>query len=507
MLSASPSPTQKHAAHHLELRQDDSYQSFLLYPFPQPVSTSSAPSTTATSVCPGQNGTIFTSTGNVKYQVICDVDYFNNDFPFQLVGSFDACVQKCDDYNNQHNNIGCLAALFVPSREDFQNDCYLKSSIDNPTRSNLDIEGAIRVSGLNSSAVLSASITSPGFSRLSTSIQTASSVSASIASTSIQSIASATSSSVTSGGSSAGITYASGSNVIIPKVAGLHLHGPTVNTPTKQYIDIESPPVIKLADSLLTTGVNGDLTTGYDLSPNTGVLNVNITTQSFLRPLSQNPHLSRDGGRGGTINGQHLFIFCDTGSYSTTTATSNGNFLGFVSSSCAVDVGMNGLSGKALNLQDGIGQWSDDAGRQRGFAPLTDGELAYNIAKQGNGQRYAVWPESSITPLDATRGILYAPIVYDNVNRATGSTVFTYAGATLLTITAGGKGGPIAERIVEKIFQEGEIEWGCAGGIRSWGSSGVGGDDGLVYIFGRITGGSLAARTAPDQIANRASVS
>ena len=280
-----------------------------------------------------------------------------------------------------------------------------------------------------------------------------------------------------------------------------------MNTPSKQYIEYKSPPGLELATSLLTVGVNGDLTTGYDISLQTGVLEVNISTQSQLLPLFGSPHLSRDGGRGGFINGQHLFIFCDTGSYTTTTATTNGNFLGFVSSSVAIDVGMNGLLGQPLSLQDGIGEWSDDTGRQRGFSPLTQGEQAYNQALQGNGQRYAVWPESSIIPLDATTGLLYAPIVYDNVNRATEVAVFTYTGATLLTITAGGRGGPVAQRTVDRIFDQDEIEWGCAGGIRSWGPSGIGGDDGIVYMFGNIAGGILAGRTSPANIGDRSSVS
>lgn len=306
--------------------------------------------------------------------------------------------------------------------------------------------------------------------------------------------------------SSPGVTYASGDSIIAPKVAGTNLQGPTQNTPTTQYLDIESPAGITLASSLLTVGVNGDLTTGYELSLNTGVLEVNITTQSYLSPLTDNPHLSRDGGKGGMVNGQHLFIFCDTGSYSTTTSTTNGNFLGFVSSSVAIDVGMNGLNGKPLTLQDGIGEWSDNVGRQRGFAPLTEGEFAYNEAVQGNGQRYAVWPEASIIPLDATTGIIYAPIVYDNVNEVTKAAVFTYTGSTLLTITAGGKGGPVAERTVAKVFDQDEVEWGCVAGLRSWGPSGIGGNDGNVYLFGNVAGGLLLARVPAADVGDRNSV-
>ena len=165
-----------------------------------------------------------------------------------------------------------------------------------------------------------------------------------------------------------------------------------MNKPTNQFVNISEPRVSDLASDLLVQGVNTDLSTNYPMSPNTGVLQVNISTQPYLDALSNTPHISRDGGRGGQLNGQHLFLFCDTGSYSTTTATENGDFLGFVSSSVAVDTGMHGLNGDPINLQDGIGQWSDDAGRMRGLAPLTTGELEYNLAMQGNGQRYAVWP-------------------------------------------------------------------------------------------------------------------
>jgi len=138
---------------------------------------------------------------------------------------------------------------------------------------------------------------------------------------------------------------------------------------------------------------------------------------------------------------------------------------------------------------------------------LTEGEQSYNLAMQGNGQRYAVWPESSLIPLDAANAIMYAPIVYDNVNMATKAAVFTYTGAALLTVTAGGKGGPVATRTVDKLFNQNEVEWGCIGGIRSWGPSGVGGTDGKVYIFGKVQGGLLLARAGHDNVADRNSVS
>ena len=469
---------------HLAPRQDDGYQSLILGGLSDPTSTAASviPSATGTSVCPAGNGTTYTSDAGIVYRVICNTDFPHDDYAFELVDSFAGCVQKCDAFNYNAHHVQCVAALFIASRSEYANDCYLKSSIDDPTPSTMQIQGAVRVGYASSSNTIGSSsmVTSSGSSAAAT--------------------ASASSS------SSPEVTYASGDSVMAPKVAGSHLQGPSQNTPTSQYLDIEALQGITLAKTLLTTGVNGDLSTDYIISSDTGALEVDSSTQSYLKPLTDIPHLSRDGGKGGTLNGEHLFFFCDTGSYSPPTSTVEGNFLGFVSSSVAIDVGMNGLSGEALRLQDGIREWSDNVGRMRGFAPLTTGEMAYNEAVQGNGQRYAIWPESSLIPLDATTGIIYAPIVYDDVNMATKAAVFTYTGSTLLKITAGGKGGPVAERSVKKIFNQDEVEWGCVGGLRSWGASGIGGDDGSVYLFGNVVGGILVARTSPATVGDRDSV-
>ena len=463
-------------------RQDDGYQSFVLGGFSNPTSTASSatPITTGTSVCPAGNGTVYTSDAGIVYQIVCDIDYPDNDYPFQMVDSFAGCVQKCDAYNDDAHQVKCVAALFIASRDEYANDCYLKSSSSRPTQSNMQIQGAIRLGFASSSATAKSS-----------SNVTSSSAAAATSSPSA---------------SSSEVTYSLGDSVIAPKVAGSHLQGPSRNAPSSQYLDIEAPEGTTLAKTLLKTGVNGDLSTSYTISPETGALEVNTSTQSYLKSLTNKPHLSRDGGKGGVLNGEHLFIFCDTGSYTPPSSTVDGDFLGFVSSSVAIDVGMNGLDGKALDLQEGRGVWSDSAGRMRGFAPLTSGELAYNLALQGNGQRYAIWPESSIIPLDATTGIIYAPIVYDNVNMATKAAVFTYTGSTLLSITTGGKGGPISERSVNKIFHQDEVEWGCAGGLRSWGASGIGGDDGKVYLFGNVAGGLLVGRTSATTVDDRDSV-
>lgn len=528
--TAHPVPHSSTQQPTLSVRQDGGYESFVIGGINQPTTASvstSAASIIPSSICPGNDGVVFQSISGITYQTVCGLNFEDNIMPYLSVDSFESCIQKCDAHNYENHRVECVAALFVPGRINNEDDCYLKSSVEHSSPNEGTVAGAVRYKVAQSAsftAVTTIAITSqvePGSS---------SSAASSISSTSLSNAKTpyASSSSILtllSHSSSAaaqtlsqssipqpsttrqpGATFGSGKSIVVPKVGGAKLHGPSENRPTSQYIQFEHPDGYQLPQTLLQVGVNGELTTDYELSPQTGVLEVNENTQSILAPLKNVPHLSRDGGRGGFVNGQHLFTFCDSGSYSTTTFAQDGDFLGFVSSSVAVDVGMNGLAGNPVFLQDGIGEWSDNVGRQRGFAPMTQGEQAYNIVMQGKGQRYAVWPESSIIPLDSKKGLMYAPIIYDNVNMATKAAVFTYTGATLLEITAGSRGGPIANRTVRKLFNQDEVEWGCAGGLRSWGPSGYGGDDGKVYIFGAVSEGLLLGRTTPDAAADRNSV-
>ena len=422
---------------------------------------------TSDSICPATNGTTYTSAAGVQYQTICSINIPDQDLPYQTVATFQDCVSACDTINSKASEDNCLAVIFTPNRVDDTNDCYLKYAIDNATPVDALLDGAI---------LLNPSMSSPGSTSSST-------------------------------GYGPAPSYASGTSLIVPEISYSQLHGPTQNYPTSQYIDITLPPDLTLMQSLLTVGVEVDLSIDYPISPDTGVLPLNSTTEALLTDLTDTPHLSRDGGKGGLVDGANLFIFCDTGSYSTTTDNTNGNFLAFVSSSVATDTGMHALYGEPIHLQDGIGEWSDNVGRMRGFSPLTAGEQGYNLAMQGQGQRYAIWPESSLIPLDGQSAIVFAPIVYDNVDLSTRVATFTYTGATLLTVTAGSGGGPIAERTIDRMWEEDEVEWGCVGGIRSWGPSGIGGSDGMVYIFGNVRGGLLLAKAPPSGVADRNSVS
>jgi hypothetical protein len=264
---------------------------------------------------------------------------------------------------------------------------------------------------------------------------------------------------------------------------------------------------MKLEDALLTPGVNCDLITEFEIAADTGPLKSNSPTlKDELADLSVIPHLSRDGGKGGELNGHRVFIFCDTASFTTTNETHKGEMVGFTSSSVAVDEDWNGISGKPLSLVDGIGQWNDDVGRMRGYSPMTHGEESFNIALSGNGYRYAVWPMSSLIPLNKTHALQYASLVYDEVNMSTQDAKFTTMGNTLLTISVDENYGPTSERTVKRLFIQGEVMWGTIGGIRSWGSDGIGGMNGKVYLFGKTPQGVLVARTDPEKVADKDSV-
>lgn len=265
---------------------------------------------------------------------------------------------------------------------------------------------------------------------------------------------------------------------------------------------------MKLASDLLKPGINCELITQFELAGDTGPLRLNgDTLKKDLVDLSVVPHISRDGGKGGELNGQHIFTFCDTASFTTTNETHKGDMVGFASSSVAVDDGRNGIFGQPITLVDDIGQWNDDVGRMRGFSPMTHGEHSFNIALSGDGYRYAVWPGSSLIPLNKTHALQYASLVYDEVNMSTQEAIFTTIGNTLLTVFIDEEFGPAAERTVKRLFQEGEVMWGSIGGIRSWGPQGIGGMDGRVYVFGATNTGILVARTDPEKVADRDSVS
>lgn len=447
--------------------------------------------TSSSTICPAGNETTWTDFPTAQnYTVICDVDFpAQNIYPFVLASSFEDCMAQCEAYNAKSGGKDrCEGFVYAPERVQYSDDCYLKSSLDRPFPATIPLVGATRVASLSSTS-------SPVGKQSSTSVYAASKF---LYTADVFHSATSLSESAPT---------LSSSGLSPPKVARSQLHGASVNNPTTQWVYHEPFTPMKLDDSLLKPGVNCDLITEFDLADDTGPLtSSSLPVGENLVDLSVIPHLSRDGGKGGELDGHRIFIFCDTASFTTTNETHKGDMVGFTSSSVAIEENRNGISGKPLSLVDGIGQWNDDVGRMRGYSPMTYGEESFNLALSGKGHRYAVWPMSSIIPLNKTHALQYASLVYDEVNMATQEANFTTMGNTLLTVSVDENYGPSAERTVKRLFDQGEVNWGTIGGVRSWGSEGIGGMDGKVYVFGQTPQGVLVARTEPDKAADRDSV-
>ncbi|KAK4918218.1 hypothetical protein LTR66_016888 [Elasticomyces elasticus] len=139
---------------------------------------------------------------------------------------------------------------------------------------------------------------------------------------------------------------------------------------------------------------------------------------------------------------------------------------------------------------------------------MTTGEEAFNIAISGQGYRYAVWPNSSPIPLNTSHALIYAPLVYLQVDmQGQSSPRYTSLGNTLLLISIDPVFGPHADRVHNQFFDAYEVSWGSLGGIRAWTSSGPSaqGVNGDLYLFGATDTGVLMARTEASSFADRSS--
>jgi hypothetical protein len=286
------------------------------------------------------------------------------------------------------------------------------------------------------------------------------------------------------------IKYSKGSEIATPAVGSTKQNPNSVNEPSKQFLDKPATTPAALPSELLTLTANTLLITDSPISNVNGVLNV---TGQALSDLSTTPVMSRDGGRGGYLNGEQIFLFCDTGTYAPGTGNAAQSFR---SNSVTVDKGRKATTGEAAVFEDPVGQWETALGSQRGFVPMTDAEAAYTAAMGGKA-RYAIWAGSSIVPYNCSTAVVYASIYYITA----GSEDFEYVGNTLLYIAHDKVSGPIATREVKQMFTTNEIAWGSFGGIRSYGANGAGGNDGKIYFLGNnVYKSILVSRVDADSV-------
>lgn len=416
---------------------------------------------------------------NSIWTILCDTDFFAQDiYPFILAKTFEECLRNCEDYNEIHGESKCAGFVFAPDRVNLDNSCYLKSGLnDMVSPATIHLIGA-------SLHPLTATVTSLlPFPLSSKSISTVTAESSII-----------TPPKIGEQEPSFGQQFQQGKR---PTVLNSTYLGSSVDKVASQYIShpLAKPP--QIGADMLEVGINIDLITNFPLAPDTGSWTDSDSSSFGISTMKVKPRLSRDGGRGGKINGTNIFIFCDTSTFGEEKDPVLGYLNGFVSSSVAVDNDMNALKGEPLSLVNPLGQWQDDVGRMRGWVPMTTGEEAFNIAISGRGYRYAVWPNASPIPLNNTHSIMHAPLVYLEVDMQDQSSPrYTGLGNTLLLISVDPVYGPHADRLHNQFFQQREVNWGSLGGIRAWGSKGQDSLDGDVYVFGQAENGILVGRVA-----------
>ena len=399
--------------------------------------------------------------GGNAFDVICEVDFAGHDiYPFILTGSYKECFHYCADYNEANNDTQCVGFVYAPERSAGADNCYLKSSVHQPTSASIHLVGGV------------------------------------LATSTTMNLPSATAATF------ADDTASSDHSPSKPQILSISVKevkelGSSINKPTKQYVSHVPDLPMKLSADLTVPGLNLDLIHDYHLADDTGVWSSkDFAIKPNIKEMKAMPSLARDGGKGGIVNGTNVFLFCDTAVFS------DGDFVAFVSSSIATDEDMNGLKDQSLTLVDHIGEWQDDVGRMRGFVPMTAGEEAYNKAVSGEGYRYAVWPESSPITLNSSTSLIYASLVYDEVNMNDQENYnLTYFGNTLLETRLDPTFGPYADRVVPQLYNGDVIPFGSLAGFRAWGKEGPGGNDGEIMLFGKASDpdqpGVYAAKTNP----------
>ncbi|KAK5046583.1 hypothetical protein LTR84_007344 [Exophiala bonariae] len=421
--------------------------------------------TTTYQICEGTGETML---HDQDFSILCNVDFPAQDiYPFILADSYDECYAHCSSFNQTSNNVKCMGFVFAPGRMNGADNCYLKSSLNDPYPAMLQLLGAV----LGSSTVSPSSVTP------------------------LKPV------------STPRTDKASQETKL--SVGDFRVLGSST-TKTPKYYPSHTPygPTEMLYSDTSLHTANESLIRDYAIADDTGSWTEPKLPNPILAEMKSVPQISRDGGRGGSINGTQIFVFCDTKSVRIDNTPDSGQLVSFVSSSVATDSGMNALSGNPIELVDNLGEWQDDVGRMRGFAPMTLGEQSYNVAISGSGYRYAIWPDSSLISLNTSHAVLYPTLVFD-IDKQIEAPVFNEIGNSLLLVHVDPTYGPVADRVKNQLFKQGEIAFGTIGGIRSWGPEGVGANDGYVYLFGQrkgrvgvspSTNGVLVARTTPSGI-------
>ncbi|EPE02194.1 amino acid permease [Ophiostoma piceae UAMH 11346] len=214
-----------------------------------------------------------------------------------------------------------------------------------------------------------------------------------------------------------------------------------------------------------------------------------VRGRSFGQQVSNFPHIFRDGGGGGTVNGQHIIIFAD-GTYTRgLPPTDLSRMVNFVSNSI-------GILGSSTSATTNIARVTDvgtpDRGPDQAIPFLTNqGETPHDTA---------VWPNCNIATVveaDASKrdvyGVSFPEVIDRNAFRAQKEALLYN---TPIAIRMDENQRPVVTRPQKSLFMQGEVTFGSfcvysdAVGSSSASAAAAGGStggSGYLYLFGRIS--------------------
>lgn len=266
-------------------------------------------------------------------------------------------------------------------------------------------------------------------------------------------------------------------SIIIPSVTWSTVYGPAISTANKNFLNLPMPTMPTIPSNVFVTNPGPSIQNDYPFDPSTGLNIVDPSNIKYVENIKAPYVYYRDGGHGSKIGDTVFFVFSDTNSYYAPNILGGaGPWTGMVSASIGIDVGMGPLSGKPLTLGSPIGSFVGDSGNPRVPFQMTIAETQYPW--KVDGSRYFLWQAGSGIPLTKDVSIFYTKLMLQIKD---GPAYFS--GMTLSEATVPVSQQPIFNRTVPLLFDGKRRSWGEIGGIRSWGCSGVGGNDGMVYLF------------------------
>ena len=214
-----------------------------------------------------------------------------------------------------------------------------------------------------------------------------------------------------------------------------------------------------------------------------------VRGRSFGQQISNFPHIFRDGGGGGTVNGQHIIMFAD-GTYTRgLPPTDLSRMVSFVSNSI-------GVLGSNTSATTSIARVTDAGTPDRG----PDQAIPFFTSQGETPHDTAVWPNCNVATVveaDASTrdvyGVSFPEVIDRNAFRAQKEALLYN---TPIAIRMDAKQRPVVTRPQQSLFMRGEVTFGSfclysdavgSSSVSGAAAGGGSGGSGYLYLFGRIS--------------------